>query len=1533
MRTAFTLVVLVAALTVVMVLLGDYQVGTIVTAALEPKSLATTGFIILAAFAMGELVKLVNIPALLGYIIAGLIFGPNFYSALHSWGLIETVPPPIVSLDAIKELNIVNVLAIGVLGMLGGGELVIKDIKRNIKTIAIVVGIVFAVAIPSSAVAVLWAARDSTTIVPFLQGLPVEHHYAAALLFGVFGVAMSPAATLAILQETRAKGPFTSLALGLVIVGDLALVAALLVTIAFTKLYIAPEGFTNALLIAELPTIAAEFGYAILLGVPIGVITIVFMRYVRQRSLFFTVAIIIVASHISSALHAETLLAFLTAGFIVQNFSKYGHEMVHALEKVSLPVFVLYFMTQAAILDLRSVAAYAALALILTLCRDVTLFLATSLGSRLAKTDETTRRYLWLTCFSLGSVDLILAQKVADSGLPWGAEFQTVIMACVVIHLLIGPPLLKLALDRAGESEGSRQQNKAEAEAFDRLPSVEPGVLSESFPHGRFEDPELQARVDALRELFLELYERHAVPLEQKMSALKASLLETENELEQQLDQVERVLLSDAFESDSARASAVASVHREYLNMIADNVATWERVSPEIVHSERINELITTIRNATDFDEVYRVRKESYLVEAEADDRTKQRALKALRKFQRSIVGVGFRHVPLGRLWRYYVELSVTRYLASAADASSSLNEQFWGGLDAHMRRSDELFERIADAVRDPSSATLPESSPVTHDEHDEGDDGTVDDASSSAELSPALRLLQHGRQEALAREEALNAQLDEVLATALERYTVALRETFANFVFAAERTGTTELLPWKHRPSTLFDRSRRAEVKIEQRLQREHNLVTAYHGWIVVDWQLMLFRHWLPDYKTSVAGMLDRAVGAPVLHQIDALTDLITALPPELQQQFGSLQQLREGIASGNTEAVEVDWASWVEQTLRPAIAHAQNDLQRIISLYDNEVVSRRLLDPLERRIGHFSEEIVLLNADRRGGSEPIQFREWFETQVVRTSWLRLGELKERGEAIVRTKVVRLEEVLQVVEFNLLTAQRANGPAGNDSLEVATGALERAVRMLHEMREAQTQRFGQLNTWIVDALEEIAEDAAVLFLDRNYSEIERRAARQSSFAERSENWLTSAAQSTLDAGRDLYRLILPAINEVTEDVRGVLLEHEEPVRHADIRERLYQEERIAEALPNIYRRLFTPMPLDIPDFYITRPEAERESLDAIQSWIDGDLSTVLVYGDRGIGKRTTTQHLLHHAPSLATLREKYQLHSVVLSEDLATEAELVQHLAEAMQITGVTTLEQLTRFLEMLEPSHVVVIENGEKLFTRTHEGIEVARRFFAMMNATSSTVLWIVLLGSPAVTFLDTAIGVFDYFTHAVHLGALSHDEVEQMIQRRHRVSGFRDRYVRERARISDWLAHPLATSAALGDPRADFFGNLHRLSAGNPMLALIYWLEASRLDPSDDHLILLETLPDDEPKLIESLTLTKQLILAALVQHSTLTARQLQEILRCDLAEVTMELDHLRRLGFVREVLGQRGNAYQLRFLADGLVTVSLRRMNMV
>src|SRR5690606_37780189 len=199
---------------------------------------------------------------------------------------------------------------------------------------------------------------------------------------------------------------------------------------------------------------------------------------------------------VASRLHAETLLAFLIAGFVVQNFSSHGHTLIEAFEHIALPVFVIYFTTQAANLDLTAVSAYLPLTLLLVGTRCTTFYFGTRFGCKIAKVEDELARHLPVSFFSQGGVDLVLAAIIAESIPSFGPQVQIVTMATILFYIVGGPPFLARALDALGESAAARE--RGEAQLAERRRHHEAPVDRVTLDHPQTADNALSKRLFGL---------------------------------------------------------------------------------------------------------------------------------------------------------------------------------------------------------------------------------------------------------------------------------------------------------------------------------------------------------------------------------------------------------------------------------------------------------------------------------------------------------------------------------------------------------------------------------------------------------------------------------------------------------------------------------------------------------------------------------------------------------------------------------------------------------------------------------------------------------------------------------------------------------------------------------------------------------------------------------------------------------------------------------------------------------------------------
>ncbi len=1579
---------------------------TYVPGSAATKMTAAVGFVLLAGFSIGELVKRIGLPSLLGYIIAGILFGPSMSELLVGadgvvTGLIEQwygeqaviallgpdraaslLPPGITE----GSLGYVETLTVGVIGTLGGGELILDDLKDQIGTIIGVCAAFFLFIVPVTAGAVYGLTIYTPSLVPFLQSAPSTTVFAVALLFGVFGFAMSPAATLAIIQETRSSGKFTSLVLGVVIVADVVLVASFLITQAFAEILILEGTIAAQPILSSLPGIAAEFGWALVIGVATGLIFIAYFRFVAREMLFFTVGAIFVASFICDIVHAEKLLAFLTAGFIVQNLSRHGHTMIEALESISMPAFVVYFTIKAAELNLQGIASVLALTGILTVIRTAMLYGGVNLVVRYFKPNlpDNVQDNLWLSFFSRGGVDLVLASLLASRASElgeWAVAFQNVIMGIVAIHLVVGPALLKFALDRAGnlsDEEGSTEEPTEQTEP-DSDDSPEPGsFVDDPFPEPDFESSELQSRVSDLRGKLVELHERRFIrPMDRHDGAVRHFVDELNEQIHEATDDLLTILQSD--DSVEARARKVRHRHKRFRQRLQPRLQPLADLRPIPITTDACRTVLDDLRDLEPFESIYHVELESRLLETTASDGLSTRVIKWTRQMYSGLLGSMTRTVPLGRLWRFYIELSLPAILEEATAESAANHEEFWWQLGAQLRQVDRLFERVvhhleqvgrADAESDDdaeasedlklSFSPAPDAGPFrstgTLDEifseeldvtNDEEETTEVDDPEElEARLARAVSTV---RDLLSSEAERLRQLRDQYTRTSLEAITRALRTVYVDFLEGAEQAGTIQLPAFRYRPSIKFDRAQEAEQRLLNQLGTEQEVISGLRGWMVVDQEVSLFVHWFFDYRERVLDSLARTIRQDCLRALRNLQSRCNERPGEFEKP--PPREESDATDTPREQASEIDWPDWLQSQLKPSLQRTRGDLSSALAEIDDGDTTQRLLDILERRVARLSEHVKLLPPDttiptNTGGSEAtsavdLPLESWFMTDLIRETALRYVEFNQRAERSVRRSLVALEDIEQILEFNLQPDDRSTTPPlPTDSPtsspdKLADLGLEHAARRVGELRESLSRDEQNLRDWVSDQLYDIAGQTTRPLLDADLDAIRKRLERKREGVEQEayEGRFARVIRPLANGFQRSWSATGSAIQSVTTDLYDRLWGETEPADRDTVRRRLQAlDTSNLSDIPVVYRRLFTPAPIDIPDFYIRRTALERDCLDDIERWLQGESATMLVHGDRGAGKRTFLHHLLPSELSdRHDIREEQVTH-LRLGHTLERPEEICRRIATIDEVPETTSLNTLQRHLQSLDNKRIVVIEDGENLLSRTPTGIRLGPQFFNFFTVTSDKILWIVNMGHPAVTLFDTLIDLTSFFTHTYEVGPIDQDELRRVIGARHRVSGFHLEFQQPSFSLLDQVGAPFETTDAIRRPREAFFERLHQMSRGNPMLGLLYWLQSVRRDPTDETQFLVEPLPDHELDLLDPLSQTQLLIVATLVQHRRLHSDLLAEVMQRPVSAVETELSHLRRLGFVRPSAGHR-DIWELRPFAEALTTPMLRERNLV
>ena len=389
------------------------------------------GFLLLVSYLAGRAARVVSLPQITGYLIIGILVGPYVLGILPQ--------------EMVEEFRFVNGVALALIALSAGGELRIGSLRKRLRSIVTIttLQILFMFTLVAASV---FLARG---YIDFLRGEPPRVALAVALLFGLVAVAKSPATTVAIITEERAQGILTDTVLGITVLKDVIILILIALFIPLAAAIVDPTGGFSLHAVQEI--LLAILG-SLVVGLLLGWLVTQYLRRVREYRILFILGVAFLAVYLGERLHMESILIAMSAGFYVQNFSRQGRRMLHALEANSLPVYAIFFAVAGAGLNFTVLGTAWVIATSVILTRLFALWISTYLGARLAGDPPVLRRHAWMGFVAQAGVTLGIANIIRERFPIWGVPVSTVIIAMIAVNQLVGPPAFRWAIIRAGES-------------------------------------------------------------------------------------------------------------------------------------------------------------------------------------------------------------------------------------------------------------------------------------------------------------------------------------------------------------------------------------------------------------------------------------------------------------------------------------------------------------------------------------------------------------------------------------------------------------------------------------------------------------------------------------------------------------------------------------------------------------------------------------------------------------------------------------------------------------------------------------------------------------------------------------------------------------------------------------------------------------------------------------------------------------------------------------------------------------------------
>ena len=396
---------------------------------------------LLGGLLMSRLTKKANLPAVTGYLIAGLILGPYCMGALDLPGF------GFHTLKQVEEFNIITQTALGFIAFTIGNEFRLHQLK-SMGAKAITIGIFQAVA---ATVLVDIALIALHFIFPDMISVP------AAITLGAIASATAPAATLMVVRQYKADGSLTRLLLLVVAIDDA--VGLLLFSISFGVASALEHGSISVMGVVVEPVL--EIVLSLLLGAVVGILLdrVELFFHSRSKRMSISVAFVLLAVSLSmlefeiGGVHIgfSLLLVCMMVGTVFCNVCDTSEELMSRVDGWTVPLNILFFVISGAELDLQILANPATLliGIVYIIARSAGKYFGAYGSCRATHCSEAITKNLGITLLPQAGVALGMA--ITATQLSDGAMVRNVVLFSVLVYELIGPALTKRSLMSAGE--------------------------------------------------------------------------------------------------------------------------------------------------------------------------------------------------------------------------------------------------------------------------------------------------------------------------------------------------------------------------------------------------------------------------------------------------------------------------------------------------------------------------------------------------------------------------------------------------------------------------------------------------------------------------------------------------------------------------------------------------------------------------------------------------------------------------------------------------------------------------------------------------------------------------------------------------------------------------------------------------------------------------------------------------------------------------------------------------------------------------
>ncbi len=422
------------------------------------QMLITLSIAMLAGLLLSRAAKLLKLPAVTAYLVAGIIVGPYLLGRLDlsflggNFTHIGFSPADfglIAGSTKNAAFELISDVSLGFIAFAIGNEFRLTELKTIGKQ-ATVIGILQAFAA---------TALVDVSLLLLSLAMPDVLTPSMAIILGAIATATAPAATLMVVRQYKARGKLTDLLLPIVALDDA--VGLVIFSVSFGIARGLDSGKVSAisLLVNPLLEVVLSLALGFLMGILFTYCEKFFHSGSKRMSLSITFVILTVALSMLEFKFGEVEIAFssllvcMMLGTVFCNLCDFSADIMDRCDRWTAPIFVLFFVLSGAELrlDILGSVSVIIIGIVYIISRSAGKYFGAWGSAKLVGCEPKIQKYLGITLLPQAGVALGMSAVVLSTMGENGVLVRNIVLFAVLVYELFGPMLTKIALTKSGD--------------------------------------------------------------------------------------------------------------------------------------------------------------------------------------------------------------------------------------------------------------------------------------------------------------------------------------------------------------------------------------------------------------------------------------------------------------------------------------------------------------------------------------------------------------------------------------------------------------------------------------------------------------------------------------------------------------------------------------------------------------------------------------------------------------------------------------------------------------------------------------------------------------------------------------------------------------------------------------------------------------------------------------------------------------------------------------------------------------------------